>query len=82
MVAYNSFRWVSFFLKLQIKFSHIHFVSFDSLMLQNLAKTVNAPHNFSKNSLSLCFLFMSLYVLNVIFGGLKNLKPRGPKILH
>ena len=60
MVADSYFRWVSLFLILQLKTSLMYSAPSDSLILHVLARSVNAPQNCSKDSLSLCFGFKKL----------------------
>ena len=72
IVADRSFLWVSVFLMLQMKTSLIHSASSFSLILQVLAKSVSAPQNCSYDSRSFYLLFTSLYLSNVVIGGLLN----------
>ena len=72
MVGESSFLWVSVFVMLQMKISLIHSASSDSLILHVLARSVSAPQNCSYDSRSFCFRFSSLYLSNVVLGGLLN----------
>ena len=71
-MAERSFLWVSVFFMLQMMISLIHSASSISLMLRVLAKSVSAPQNCSYDSRSFCLRFSSLYLSNVVLGGLLN----------
>ena len=72
IVAERSFVWVSVFFTLQMKIFLIHSASSLSLMLHVIANSVKAPQNCSYDSQSFCLRFSSLYLSNVVLGGLLN----------
>ena len=57
---------------LQMKISLVHSASTLTLMLHVFAKSVSAPQNCSHDSRFLCLRFGSLYLSNVVLGGLLN----------